>query len=254
MPNNLGTMNEDYMVQSINNKTYNELNENLQHFLLMLFRNVDASKKFKCFKTEDYIKPDICVQLDGVRKFVSLKYGNSESVHDEHLLTFIDFLRDNEISEKSIKTYLLFHYGDGTTDGSGRFRMNSVEVRYQLKNELKQSNEELNSNRDFLKAFADRVVWQGVNPQAERADFLYHGDPDYGVFMNRHQLRKQLSIKNWDFMDSCVHVGPFVIRPAARYANKPIAKEDARKRVSITYPKLVNDILYISSRHDYEGD
>lgn len=251
MNNTIGNMNEDYMVKNIDGKTFSELNENLQHFLCIVFPDIKDSDKLRAYKTENYIKPDMVVECNGIRKFISVKYGNSETVQTESLLTFLDFLRKNGIDEYSIESYLLFHYGDGTTDGTGRFRLSSVETRFKMHDRLKKLNEALNQDKDFVLAFVNRMMWDGVNPQADKAEFLYHGDPEYGVFMNKNQMTKHLSVKNWDFMDSCVHVGPLVIRPKYRYSNKEIANEEMRHYVTITYPRLVSDILYISSRNDY---
>ena len=41
-------------------------------------------------------------------------------------------------------------------------------------------NAKFNENRDFVKAFANRVLFQGVNPLAIPADIIYHGDEDFG--------------------------------------------------------------------------
>jgi hypothetical protein len=47
-----------------------------------------------------------------------MKSGKAAIVHNEIISNFTSFLRSKGISERTIETIHLFHYGDGTTDGS----------------------------------------------------------------------------------------------------------------------------------------
>ena len=248
----VGIENEENFVRCIDNKKYFDLSKHLQYFLRYLFPFVDASEKFHCFQTRNFMKPDICISLQSEMRYVSLKYGEADTVHNENILTFKKFLEENGISQEAINTYLLYHYGDGTTDGSGKRRLGSVEVRFHYEEEIKKLNEEFNQSKEFIKKFADRVMFQGVNPQANCADFIYHGDVDYGVFMSRYQLMQHIDKKNWDFMTGCVHIGPFVVRPHARYSNKEIRNEEHRHTVVVNYPKIIQDIMYIFPRYAFD--
>jgi len=251
MNTSIGIINEENFVKSINGNMFNDLNKNLQYFLYYLFPKLDKNKKFTCYRTEYLIKPDIIISQDSIMRFISLKYGQSETLHNEHILTFIQFLKDCGISDETIHTYLLYHYGDGTTNGTGKKRMNSVEVRFTYDEQIKKMNEEFNSSKEFIKKFLDRVMFQGVNPSASMAEYIYHGDVDYGVFCSRNQFRRHIDRKNWDYMQTCVHVGPFVIRPHARYVNKEIRNEESRNTVEVNYPRLVQDIAYIARNYMY---
>jgi len=252
MKTNIGIQNEENFVKCIDNKTYDELNKHLQYFLHYLFPKIDKTKKFHCFLTTNYIKPDICISLESEMRYVSLKYGQSDIFHNENILTFIDFLRVNGISEESIKTYLLFHYGDGTIDGTGKNRFTSVELRFHYRDELRKMNEEFNKNKEFVKKFVDRAVFQGVNSLANCAEYLYHGDPEYGVFLSRFQLMRRVETKNYGFMTECVHIGPLVLRPHARYSNKPIRNDESRHIVEVSYPKIVQEIMFVFSKFPFD--
>lgn len=254
MSTNIGIQNEENFVKAIDNKTYDELNKHLQYFLHFLFPVIDTNKKFHCCMTQNYIKPDICISLESEMRYISLKYGQSDVFHNENILTFVQFLRDNGISEESINTYLLYHYGDGTTNGTGKHRLTSVELRFYYKEQLKKLNEEFNKNKDFVKKFIDRAIFQGVNHLANRADYVYHGDTEYGVFISRYQLMQRVEVKNYDFMTGCVHIGPLVIRPHARYSNKPIQNSDSRKMVEASYPKIVQNIMFIFPKYPFSED
>ena len=249
MNTSIGIINEEKLCEAINDKTFDELNENLRCFMYYLFPTVDKQKRFKCFQTENFIKPDICIYQGKQFKYVSVKYGQSETLHNENIRTFIDFLKECKISDESIETYLLYHYGDGTTDGTGKERLSSIEVRYRYHDRIRKMNDEFNATKQFIKRFAERVLFQGVNPDASKAEFIYHGDVEYATFVSRNQFMRHIEMKNWDYMQYCIHVGPFVVRPHARYTNKEIRNEALRHTVSVNYPRFVEDLLYISSRY-----
>ena len=251
MTSSVRITNESNFVKELDNKKFDELNRNLQFFLLYLFPNMDKKKKFHCYLTENFIKPDIVIYQDQEYKYVSLKYGSADTLHNENIKTFIQFLRECGISKESLKTYLLYHFGDGTLNGSGERRMNSVTVRYMYDEQIKKMNEEFNSSKEFVKKFAERVMAQGVNLQAARAQYIYHGDPEGGTFISIEAFMKHVEKKNYNFMQNCVHIGPFVLRPHARYAGKKIQNNDRRFTVTVTYSNFVNEMIFIQSHYDF---
>ena len=251
MNTTIGIQNEENFVKALDQKTFNEINKNLQLLLFYLYPNLDKSKKINCYMTNNFIKPDIVIHQNQQYRYISLKYGHCETLHNESIMTFVEFLKESNISEETIETYLLYHYGDGTTNGTGEKRMSSVETRFTYDDRIKKMNEELNSSKAFIKKFADRVMFQGVNSQAERADYIYHGDPEAGVFISREQFMRHIDRKSWSYMNRCVHIGPFVVRPHARYAEREILKESHRHTVTVNYPGIVSDLLYIQNRYNF---
>lgn len=251
MSYNEGLINEERMIYALNDKKFSELNANLQHFVTFLLPKLDKEQKVKCFHAEDYTKPDFCVQQNDTRRFVSLKHGTCETLHDEKLDRFIQFLMENGIDAETIESYLLFHFGDGTTDGSGTKRMNNFEVKLAYSKRLTKMNKVFNQSKEFIKKFADRVMFQGVNPLAEPAEIIYHGDEDFGCFCSKNQVMRHLELRRWDYMVSVVHIGPFILRPKARYPNKEIKNDDSRRKVVVSYPRLLSEIMYMFSRYKF---
>ena len=232
-------------VEAINDKKFDELNQNLKHFISFIFPDLDKNEKIKCCKLDNLSKPDICVYQKSNYHFVSLKTGMCESFHTENISTFLEFLRENNIDETTIRNYLLYHYGDGTTDGSGETRLSSVETRFKYSQEIKEINDAFNYSKNFIKAFAERVMWKGVRKESDPAEVLYHGDLDYGFFITRSEFRRHIDKKSWEYMERCVHVGPFVIRPKARYATCEVKNPEFRNCVTVSYPRLIFDMEYI---------
>ena len=236
---------EQEFVESINNKYFKDLNENLKHFVSFAIPSLELNKPLKCCKLDTQIKPDVCIYQGETRKYVSLKTGMTEHLHNENILTFVEFLKSQNIDSYTIESYLLYQYGDGTIDGTGENRMSSVDIKFYLFERIRKMNDVFNSSKEIIKAFADRVVWKGVDPNSEEAEFLYHGDIDFGMFISKRQLNRHIDRKSWEFMERCVHIGPFVIRPKARFANKKMTNPAERNVVSVSYPRLINDIQYM---------
>ena len=89
-----GIINEEKLCETLDGKMFNELNTNLQYFMYYLFSDLDKSKKFRCYQTENFIKPDVCISQERELRFVSVKYGQSETLHNENIRTFIAFLKE----------------------------------------------------------------------------------------------------------------------------------------------------------------
>ena len=169
MPNNKGQLREDEMIVALNGKKIKELNPNLREMIENLFGVIEDEKVLKCVKSKDCIKPDIDITYEGIKMGVSIKSGDASCVHQENLNTFIDYLRRSGISERTIEIVLRHHFGDGTTDGTGKIRKDAADVMYYMKEELRESNDELNENVEFVIDAVDRLMFQGVDPLEEKA-------------------------------------------------------------------------------------
>ena len=56
-------------------------------------------------------KGDVYLQINNEIKYLSIKSGNTDSMHFESIVSFILFFRKLGVSEKTQKILLLFHYG-----------------------------------------------------------------------------------------------------------------------------------------------
>lgn len=81
---NYGYQNEYDFAPLFNNKYINELDDNSQKFLKELFGEVlDNKKLIKAWKNKMNQKADIFIKCDNYVKCISLKCGNSNSIHQE---------------------------------------------------------------------------------------------------------------------------------------------------------------------------
>jgi len=118
-----------------------------------------------------------------------------------------------------------------------------------MKKEIAAANEELNANVDLVTQVVERCVFVGNIDPDKPADYVYHGDLRYGVLCNRKQIIRHLRHKGFDYI-RCLHIGPLMIRPHARYADKEIKNEDSRNKVDLQWLNFFEDLKYISERYD----
>lgn len=247
--NNFGLENENMICNAFNGHTYEELNENLQRVVDKLFPEINEDDVFQCHLTDNFIKPDIVLSSRGRNCFISIKTDHSLCMHTESIDSFISFLESLNVSEETLTTIRLFQFGDGTTDGSGERRMNYEEVYRWLGEKIAKANRELNDRIDLIEKVVDRVMFQGVDLLADSADYIYVGTVDYGVLVSKRQIKSVLRKNNWHFYDN-LHIGPIMLRPHARYANRTIISDDRRRHVMFSWARFNDEILYMT-RHFY---
>ena len=250
MPTNLGNLKELEVIQSIDNKKIIELSNNMRNLITALYGVLDDNEIVHCYKIEDYIKPDFVITYKNQKRYVSMKSGRAETIHQEHVKSFILFLRSLGISTRTQQTILLYQYGDGTLDGTGKNRIDYNKLRLMLDERIKEANEELNRNRDFVSKVITRCLFVGTLENAIPIDCIYFGDYHFGIVATRKQIEKHINRKNWQWMSN-LHIGPIQLRPHARYIGKEIKNPESRNKLECYWANLSSDIDYISSRYDY---
>lgn len=251
MSTNEGLLREEEMAFELNNKTISELTNNSKNLIKNLFGVLDENSLVECYRLDDSSKTDLVISYNGQKHYVSMKSGAAVIVHNEILDNFINYLRSEGISERTIKTIRLFHYGDGTEDGTGMNRQSYQDIVYQLKDEIALANIELNKRTDFVVRVVERLVFKGSNDSFQEADSFYFGDRNFGVVVTKNQIIKHLYRKNFDYYNN-LHIGPLLLRPDCRYAGKAIRSERKRNRIVAYWPNLQSDISYISRRYNYD--
>lgn len=244
-----GLLIEQDISNALNGKKVCELSHNMHHLVKTLFPTAKDDSLITSETYNDVCKSDIFVCCDGKKLNLSIKTGKSEILHNEILDKFLAYLESFHISEKTLNTIRLFHYGDDTLDGTGERRMDYNEIMFKYGDKIQEANYELNTSREFVKAVVNRVVFDGASEEYIKADAIYSGDLDYGVVATKGQIEKHLMKKYYSYYKS-LHIGPVLLRPDARYVDQPIRDVRKRNRIIATWPKLTQDIGFISNRYD----
>ena len=247
-PVNHGYRKEDEMKEFLHDKVVSTLSENLQNLVINLFGVVDPNGVVTSEDGVDFSKPDFILSYKGQKRYVSMKSGGAEIVHTEQAKNFIPFLRSIGVSEDTLRTILLYQYGDGTVNGTGKQRMNNHQTFEWLSKRVEKANDELNKVEIIMKV-CDRALFQGVTGDVPAADAIYHGDFKEGFVASRFQIETYLENKSFDWIEN-LHVGPLLIRPHARYAGTEIKNPWARHKVVLYWPKMKYDIKYISGHYN----
>lgn len=120
MTKNLGKQEEINIVNSLNNKKIDQLDENLKEIIFRSFKNYSGKNIVSCKIVEGNIKADIEVELNGVKLTYSLKTGSGNAIHQEPLNNFISYLLTlQNTTREELETIKFFIWTDGTIDGSG---------------------------------------------------------------------------------------------------------------------------------------
>ena len=227
---NPGLKVENELIESLNNKKVSELSNNLKHLIVHIFPNVQLNDVILAEHCDPRGKPDIKLSVNNEVHFMSVKSGQSKSIHAEDIVKFVDYLIDKNISQETIDTILMYQYGDGTTDGTGKKRLDYDELFPVLSKRIKKANEELNEYNDFVINFIDKVLFKGNFNDLPEADCIYHGNIEYGVVCTKRQIIKHLRRRNYDYMHN-LHIGPVQFRPYARYINF-IERNPEKRKIS----------------------
>ena len=105
---NYGYQNEYDFVELFDKKYINELDPKSQQFLKELFGDVINNKEqIRSWKNQHVQKTDIFIRFGNYVKNISLKCGNSNSMHHEQVQEFKRYLTNLGISYKIIDYYII---------------------------------------------------------------------------------------------------------------------------------------------------
>ena len=250
MPSNKGYENESLLAEALHGKKFSELNINLQAMMTDLFGYPNQDEIIESQLYEGPYKPDIYIRYKGMTKYISIKSGRSNKVHGENIKPFVLFLRSLGVSKKTQKLLVLYQYGDGTLDGTGKKRLSNIETSQWLEKELKEANDELNMNREVISKVLERTMFQGIDENAQPAQYIYFGTPEIGKVLSRKQIESYVNGRGWRFFN-CLHIGPIFLKPHARYIRGPIRDAQRREEVYCYWPNLPDDLDRISKRFKF---
>ena len=235
---NIGFMNEYNIMNKLHNKRFNELDDFWKKHILTMFENVNEEDLIRCRLVGGNCKTNFEIIINDKKKNISVKYGDNVSIHSEHIDSFLEFLKIIGISDSTLNTIRLYHYGDGTLKGTGDIRKNAKELQEIYKDEIKKTNIELNKN-DVIGKIIYRAILKGRSPYHEEIDYLYHGSTKEGKLISKEQLLNE--IKNKSMYLECIHFGPFTYQPLSRFLYSKSKDEYKRHYIQLKWHTIDMD-------------
>lgn len=241
---NDGFLNEDLLCNYINDNIFLTCNENMQNFLSFLFgENLSKTLPFRAFKIKDREKPDICIQHNGKQKYISLKKGSGNSVHQEKIDVFFPYI-EKTIGVEQLNNLKLFHYGDDTIDNTGCVRYSASECRIKYANVITSFNNVVNQ-WSILEKMLDRFIFVG-NIGSSFVDAIYHGSIDEGIWASRDEIKKY--IRSCFFSIKGVHFGPLTYQVWGRDEKRTAKHPERRYVIQIKWGSIVKDLEFIRKK------
>lgn len=249
-----GFINENTFVQYLNNKKFENLNKNIQNFISFVFERLILNNEiiFSGFikKIEGKNpKPDIWIKIGNEIKFISLKEGSGNSVHQEPFKDFCEFLKALDVTNDTINNLKLYHYGDDTLDGDGEIRLSSSDIKTKYQKQIYSVNTELNSTR-ILPKILNRFLFAGVFRNPILVDAVYHGSVDNGVYANREEIIDYLMNNANVSKMSGVRFSELSYQPWTRDQNRIAAHPERRYVMQIKWSSMTNCINHITRRRN----
>lgn len=234
------------MKDSFHNKRFEDLTDSQKRLVSHLFSSIKPEQVINCDLCNRYSKPDIYLSVGKTMKYLSLKDGRSDSMHFESIKGIVLFLRSLGVSEKTQKTILLFHYGDGTFNGSGKQRILFEELLPKLAPLLKEANEELGQKK-IVEACLERFVFSGTENRNVSADALVYGTANGLVYATKEEIKKAVLGRHFRHIRT-LHVGPMTLQPYLRDVNHRSKHPEKREIVQVKWHYLLTDIEKIESK------
>lgn len=259
--NSAGFDNEKQISSALNNHLYDSINANLRHFLDDMFKGYSLKGKWVHATTiSQRMKPDFYVTVDGVPegRYVSVKMGTGNSLHQESLESLVTFLENEGVPPHIIENLKRYHWSDGTDDNTGLDRLPAKTFAKNNPAIVSSLNEYLNSE-PIRSKLIERFIFVGNYPNAPAADYLYHGTPHSGVWASREEIVNYTKTLVVD--KNCVSIGPLTYQAWNKNLERNPKAEYKRRQMQVKWGKLADSIVEVTSRRcdymmygTYEGD
>ncbi len=211
---NYGYQNENDFVYLFNNKYLKELDKNSQEFLKDIYDGqITSDDPIKCWKNKMVQKADIFIKYKNKIKNISLKCGNSNSIHHEQIQEFERYLWNIGLSNEIIQKYVGYHYGyrkDESGHNDYNNQLSSEEYKTLYQKDLDEFNIAINKTK-IIVDMIDRFIIRGRNSDYD-IDALVCGKTNDYVWITKYEIYDLILAKRCLEFNSphiaCLTIGP----------------------------------------------
>ncbi len=237
-----GFENEDKIIEALNGKKIDELNINLQQLIKESFRNYQGT--IEAIKQAGQNKSDLKITIANESHTYSIKKGTGNSIHQEPIEPFLDFLAKNyDIDEKMKDNFKLFIWGDGTLDGKGNIsdRLSAP----QFKKSYPKVIEDIQNFFNGIKTpLIKRFLIEGVESNSS-AEYVYYGIVESGVCCKSDKIVEWIA-KNSS--KGAISVGKLTFQAWNRNINGGDKSEKKRGVIQLKWGSIKDDIAIIANK------
>ena len=215
-----------------------------QKFLKDLFKEeINNEEKIRSWKNKSTQKTDIFIKYKKYIKNISLKSGNSNSIHTESIQEFKRFLINLNVPYKIIDKYISYHYGyprdeNGRTDFSKALSAEEYKEKYQK--EIDVFNNYINKTKIIIDMI-DRFLIRGNNSDYD-IDALVSGTIKDYVWILKYDLYDLILTNRRPDLTS-PHIACMTIGPKKRNLNRDSKNLKDRYLVCIRWNFIRENII-----------
>ena len=237
---NSGFKNEKNLVNTLHQKKYTQLNANLQKLIAQSFKNYEGV--ISCELEAGTNKSDLRISIGKESHTYSVKKGRGNSIHQESVSEFIDYLtKEHNLSSKTSENLQRFIWADGTIDGTG-----NVENRISSKKFKKRNPKAIEDIQNFFdgikKPLLRRFLINGVHSDSS-AEFIYYGTPKKGTVCKSEDVLTWLSTHD---SKATLHIGKLSFQAWNRNLKGKRKAEKKRGVIQLKWGGLKKDIKKIA--------
>lgn len=227
---NNGFKNEDIFLEHLN-KPVSHLPEKTYIKLKRINNNSDFSN-ISCEKKAGQFKPDLIVKIDSTEYNLSLKIGKNNSVHEECVNNFCNYLIHKLNVNSNVCNYIkLYIWGDGTLDGSSQkfLRMNVNKIKKTYPYIINSIQEIFNQHKEILlRRFLITGKEELLSPHVDY--FIYGGIDDFRFLDANSAIKQMLKIEK-----SYPSIGPLGFQAKHRSLAPNYTKPERRGNIQLKW-------------------
>jgi len=236
-----GFENEDRIIEALNGKAFESLTANVQELIKSSFSNYVGV--ITAIKQAGLNKSDLKISIGNESHTYSIKKGTGNSIHQEPIEPFLEFLAQNYgIGEEMKNNLRLFIWGDGTLNGKG-----NVSDRLKVGEFKKQYPEVIILIQNFFNSIKEplikRFLIEGVQSNSS-AEFVYYGTDQNGICC------KSDKIVDWianNPSNGAISIGKLTFQAWNRNINGGDKSEKKRGVIQLKWGSIKDDIQVIAN-------
>lgn len=253
--NSHGNKNEIDFVESINGGLSN-LNLNLKEFIKYICKeesiNFDTVRDISAkYESDNRVKQDFYIFIDGKKFNISLKMGSGNSVHQEKCEDFISYIKKEfNASDEICDLWRFFLWADGTLDGTGSMEKDedgNIKTRFNASEFKKKYSDKRNKLQNFLSENEAKLIdhFLFVGKHNGKVDYIYHGTPLHGSWISKEKILKyQIENSNTKRKTrSCLSVGKMSIQ--SWNISMKGTSEHKRGQIQVKYREMREDFEHL---------